>query len=153
MNDFAKSLLPSNCAANWEEVVPAVLGPRLGGRTQEVIRAVKSGNWRREGSQVTAGDVVLEEGEYQMRLVVSGDAASAPLPGGDGVVVLDIDLTPELEAEGTTRDVIRLVQQARRDAGFDVSDRIVLSLGVPTSVRRALQANDDMLRSEPLAVD
>jgi isoleucyl-tRNA synthetase len=143
----------ASVASNDLQVVPAVLGPRLGGRTQEVIKAVKSGNWCREGDTVVAGDVVLEPGEYQLKLVVAGDAASASLPGGDGVVVLDTTVTPELEAEGTTRDVMRLVQQARRDAGLAVSDRIVLTLGVPQSVRRALQANEAMLAAETLAVD
>jgi isoleucyl-tRNA synthetase len=143
----------ASVASNDLQVVPAVLGPRLGGRTQEVIKAVKSGNWRREGDTVVAGDVVLEPGEYQLKLVVAGDAASASLPDGDGVVVLDTEVTPELEAEGTTRDVMRLVQQARRDAGLAVSDRIVLTLGVPQSVRRALQANEAMLAAETLAVE
>jgi isoleucyl-tRNA synthetase len=143
----------ASVASNDLQVVPAVLGPRLGGRTQEVIKAVKSGNWRRDGDTVVAGDVVLEPGEYQLKLVVAGDAASASLPDGDGVVVLDTTVTPELEAEGTTRDVMRLVQQARRDAGLAVSDRIVLTLGVPQSVRRALQANEAMLAAETLAVD
>ena len=56
-----------------------------------------------------------------------------------GVVVLDTDVTPELAAEGAARDLIRLVQQARRDAGLHVSDRITLTAAAcPTSVRRQL---------------
>jgi isoleucyl-tRNA synthetase len=140
-------------ASSELQVVPAALGPRLGGRTQEVIKAVKAGAWRRDGDTVIAGDVVLQPGEFHLKLVVAGDAASASLPDGDGVVVLDTTVTPELEAEGTTRDVVRLVQQARRDAGLAVSDRIVLSLGVPQSVKRAVQANEAMLAAETLAVE
>ena len=45
-----------------------------------------------------------------------------------GVVALDIEVTPELEVEGRARDLVRLIQQARRDAGLDVSDRIVLTV-------------------------
>ena len=48
------------------------------------------------------------------------------LPGG-GFVVLDTAVTPELAAEGLARDLVRAVQQARRDAGLDVSDRIAWS--------------------------
>jgi isoleucyl-tRNA synthetase len=134
------------------QVLPAALGPRLGRRTQEVIAAVKAGAWRREGDTVLAGDVELREGEYTLKLVVVADGASTALPDGSGVVVLDIDVTPELLAEGTTRDVIRIVQQTRRDAGLDVSDRIELTVGVPQSVRRAIQAFEPMLLAETLAV-
>ena len=69
------------------------------------------------------------EGEYELRLVAADAEHSAPLPGGEGVVVLDTAVTPELAAEGLARDVVRVVQQARRDADLDISDRIVV-LGV-----------------------
>jgi isoleucyl-tRNA synthetase len=120
------------------QVVPAVLGPRLGGQTQQVIRAVKSGDWQHDGDRVVAGGIELHDGEYTLRLRVAGEGASTTLADGSGLVLLDTEVTPELEAEGTARDLIRLVQQARRDAGLEVSDRIVLTLGVPESVRRRL---------------
>ena len=44
------------------------------------------------------------------------------------MIALDIEVTDELEREGTARDLVRLVQQARRDADLDVSDRIALSI-------------------------
>jgi isoleucyl-tRNA synthetase len=133
------------------QVVPATLGPRLGGQTQQVIKAVKSGDWQRTDAGVVAGGIELHEGEYSLKLVVVGDGASAPLSSGNGVVVLDTTVTPELEAEGVTRDLIRLVQQARRDAGLQVSDRIELTLGVPESVRRQVTAFQHLLTDATLA--
>ena len=44
-------------------------------------------------------------------------------------VMIDARITPELKAEGIARDVVRLVQDARKDAGLDVADRIELHLG------------------------
>jgi isoleucyl-tRNA synthetase len=133
------------------QVVPAALGPRLGGQTQQVIKAVKSGDWQRTDAGVVAGGFALQEGEYSLKLVVSGDGASAPLSTGSGVVVLDTAITPELEAEGVTRDLVRLVQQARRDAGLAVSDRIVLTLGLPESARRQVVAFQHLLMEATLA--
>jgi isoleucyl-tRNA synthetase len=133
------------------QVVPAALGPRLGGQTQQVIKAVKAGDWQRTDEGVVAGGFPLEEGEYSLKLVVSGEGASAPLSAGGGVVVLDTEITAELEAEGVTRDLVRLVQQARRDAGLAVSDRIVLTLGVPESVRRQVTAFQHLLVDATLA--
>jgi isoleucyl-tRNA synthetase len=135
------------------QVVPAALGPRLGGQTQQVIKAVKSGDWQRTAEGVTAGGFDLLEGEYSLRLVTKGDAASSPLSSGAGVVLLDTTVTAELEAEGITRDLIRLVQQARRDAGLAVSDRIVLTLGVPEAVRRRVTPFARLLTDATLTVD
>ncbi|MEU8611460.1 isoleucine--tRNA ligase, partial [Actinoplanes sp. NPDC048791] len=107
-------------------VVPRALGPRLGKQVQVVIKAVKAGDWELvDGAPVAAG-VTLQEGEYELKLVAADAENSAPLPAGRGVVLLDTEVTPELAAEGLARDLIRVVQQARRDADLDVSDRIAL---------------------------
>jgi isoleucyl-tRNA synthetase len=72
------------------------------------------------------------------------------LPGG-GFVVLDTALTPELEAEGVARDLVRAVQQARRDAGLDVSDRIVVDLSATASVADAARTHAALIKRETLA--
>ena len=133
------------------QVIPGALGPRLGGRTQEVIKAVKAGDWTHDGGVVVAGGIELVEGEYNLKMAAAEGSAGATLADGLGMVTLDIDVTPELAAEGTARDLIRLVQQARRDAGLDVSDRIELGLGVSESARRRLAAFIDMIATETLA--
>jgi isoleucyl-tRNA synthetase len=135
------------------QVVPAVLGPRLGADTQTVIRAVKTGDWTREGGVVVAGGIPLQDGEYTLALEVADDDASALLGQGDGVVVLDTAVTPELEAEGLARDLVRAVQQARRDAGLAVSDRIRLTLDVPEELRVRLAPFEGYVAAETLAVD
>ena len=106
-------------------------GPRLGKAVQQIIHAAKEGNWSEENGVVIAGGVALEPGEYDLTLEASegenNSRALSLLPGG-GFVLLDTVTTPELEAEGLARDVIRAVQDTRKAAGFDVSDRIVLNL-------------------------
>jgi isoleucyl-tRNA synthetase len=134
-------------------VTPAALGPRLGPDTQKVIRAVKQGDWSITDGNVVAGGVNLQEGEYSLMLVAtgSGDRASAALADGSGIVVLDLAVDDDLQREGVARDVIRLVQQARRDAGLHVSDRIRLTLGVPDELAVAVRAHEQMVMSETLA--
>ncbi|HEY1624989.1 MAG TPA: isoleucine--tRNA ligase [Streptosporangiaceae bacterium] len=136
-------------------VNPRVLGPRLGGKVQDVIRAVKAGDWTSGPDDVvTAAGVELQPGEYELRLSVADAAgATAALPGGVGLVALDTVLTPSLEAEGTARDVVRAVQQARRDAGLDVSDRISVVIGADAATLRAVSAHADFVKAETLAVD
>jgi len=132
-------------------VVPRVLGPRVGKQVQQVIKAVKAGDWELvDGAPVAAG-VTLAEGEYELRLVASDVENSAPLPAGAGVVVLDTAVTPELAAEGLARDVIRVVQQARRDADLDVSDRITLTVAASPAVEAAVDAHRSFVAEETLA--
>ncbi|MDQ4213048.1 isoleucine--tRNA ligase [Microbacterium capsulatum] len=105
-------------------------GPRLGKEVQRVIRAAKDGFWTEEGGIVTADGIALEPHEYELALETTGrpdGEALAVVPSG-GFVLLDTATTPELEAEGLARDVIRAVQDTRKNAGFDVSDRIRLQL-------------------------
>lgn len=73
------------------------------------------------------------------------------LPSG-GFVVLDTEVSPELAAEGLARDVVRAVQQARRDAGLDISDRISLTVTGDDEVWGATVAHQDLIMRETLAV-
>ena len=70
-------------------LVPRALGPRLGGAVQQVIKAVKAGDWSVADGVVVAGGVELQDGEYELKLVAADPEQSASLPGGEGVVVLD----------------------------------------------------------------
>jgi len=132
-------------------VNPRRLGPRLGGDVQRVIRATKSGDWSVDDERVIAGGVALDDGEYELKLVPAEPDRSAPLPGNVGVVVLDTEVTPEFEAEGLARDVIRVIQQARRDAGLEVSDRIVATLDGSDTVTDAVRAHEAFVAGEVLA--
>ena len=133
------------------QVVPATIGPRLGRHTQDVIRAVKAGEWSLDGDEVVVGGHRLEPGEYTLTMVADDDAASTTLGGGTGVIVLDVDVTPELEQEGRARDLIRLVQQARRDADLAVTDRIRLRVVADPVWIDAVRAHQDMIATETLA--
>jgi isoleucyl-tRNA synthetase len=131
-----------------------VCGPRLGGDVQKVIRAVKSGDWEQAADgTVTAAGIELLDGEYSERLVPGAELeqnwAVSALPGG--LVVLDTEVTPELATEGLAKDVVRLVQQARREAGLDVSDRITLSLDGASGPLDAVRAHQEFLAGEVLA--
>jgi isoleucyl-tRNA synthetase len=129
-------------------------GPRLGKDVQRVIKAVKAGQWMTSASgAVVADGIELQEGEYERRLVSKDQGAAAELPGSSGIVVLDTAVTPELEAEGIARDLVRVIQQARRDVGLSVSDRIRLTIDAPDSVTEAARTHETLIRSETLALD
>ncbi len=132
-------------------VNPRVLGPRVGAKVQEVIKAVKAGNVTRSGDSVIAAGVELEAGEYDVRLVAADPESTAALPGNTGLVALDTVVTPDLAAEGTARDVVRIVQQARRDAKLVVTDRIRLTIGADGPVADAVRKHMGFIAGETLA--
>ncbi|HEX5524408.1 MAG TPA: isoleucine--tRNA ligase, partial [Pedococcus sp.] len=131
-------------------------GPRLGRDVQQAIKGSKAGDWSvAEDGTVTAGGLALQEGEYTLETVVDdsvagGARATAMLPSG-GFVVLDTEVTLELAQEGLARDIVRAVQQARRDAGLDVSDRISLTVTGGQLVWEATVAHQALIVEETLA--
>ncbi|MET0663032.1 MAG: isoleucine--tRNA ligase [Ilumatobacteraceae bacterium] len=135
------------------QLVPATLGPRLGKDVQTVIKAHKAGDWTNVDGVVTVGGQVLVDGEYRLELVAADDRASAGLANRPGVIALDIEVTDELEREGTARDLIRLVQQARRDADLAVSDRVALSITGGQRWIDAASAHRTMVMDETLALE
>ncbi|MFJ6547636.1 isoleucine--tRNA ligase [Microbacterium sp. NPDC091676] len=129
-------------------------GPRLGKDVQKAIQAARSGDWSETDGVVTAGGIALEPAEYDLVLETTGrpeGEALAIVPSG-GFVLLDTDTTPELEAEGIARDAIRVVQEARKNAGLEVSDRIVLALNAAPAEAAALETHADLIAAETLAV-
>ncbi|WP_194419839.1 isoleucine--tRNA ligase [Microbacterium abyssi] len=129
-------------------------GPRLGKQVQHVIAGARAGVWEEQNGVVVVDGIALEPQEYELVLETAGrpeGEALAVVPGG-GFVLLDTQTTPELEAEGMARDAIRVVQEARKNAGLDVSDRIVLALNVSPENAEALQAHAELIAGETLAV-
>ncbi len=130
-----------------------VLGPRLGRSVQEVIQAAKAGDWtQQDDGTVTVAGQVLAEGEFELALEPREGAAATPLRGNDAVVELDVTLTPELEAEGAARDVVRLIQQARKDAALSVTDRVAVTLVLGPEAAAAVEAHRDWVAEQVLAV-
>jgi isoleucyl-tRNA synthetase len=129
-----------------------VAGPRLGKDVQKVIKAVKTGNYTvADDGTVTADGIELIDGEFSRKLVAVDPENTAEIPGGDGLVVLDTTVTPELEAEGWAADRVRGVQDARKASGFDVSDRIALTLSVPEEKKAWADEHTETIAGEVLA--
>ncbi|MEY2675411.1 MAG: hypothetical protein RL102_677, partial [Actinomycetota bacterium] len=136
-------------------------GPRIGKSVQEAIQAAKAGDWSDVDGKVVAGGIELVEGEYTLDLVANFADGAEDKPSTDligilpsgGFLILDSAVTPELAAEGLARDVIRGVQQARKDADFDVSDRISLKLTASADVLEAIATHAELVKSETLSLE
>jgi isoleucyl-tRNA synthetase len=150
--EYEESSLESYGITRKLTVNARAAGPRIGKQVQTVIQAAKAGNWSVEGDGVVVGDVPLVEGEFELELRAADEStAIAFLPAG-GFVLLDTEATPELLAEGLARDVIRAVQDTRKSAGLEVSDRISLEIRSGSeSDSSALSAFSETIAAETLA--
>jgi isoleucyl-tRNA synthetase len=119
-----------------------------------VFAAARSGDFERHGDgTVGVAGHVLSPDEFELVLESPEGVTAAALDSGDAVVVLDTDVTPALAEEGLARDVVRHVQQARRDAGLVVTDRIRLRLDGDPGVLDAVRAHEAHVAGQVLAVE
>ena len=129
-----------------------VLGPRLGGTVQQVIKAAKAGEWtRNDDGTVTVAGETLAEGEFELALEPREGAAAAPLRDHTAVVELDVEVTDDLRAEGMARDVVRAIQQARKDADLVVTDRIEVTLGDGGGLAEPIEPHREWIMEQVLA--
>jgi isoleucyl-tRNA synthetase len=138
------------------------LGPHIGKRVQEVIRNAKQGNWKVVDSVVIVGlsdgPIKLDEDEYTLTTTINSadqgdEIASGILHQGEGgFVVLSLALDQALINEGIARDIIRAVQEARKNAELDVADRINLKLKLNQVQFVAATEFKDLICTETLAI-
>jgi len=126
-----------------------VLGPRLGKELRAVQQALQAGEFEELGDgRFRVAGHELEPDDVLVERLGSGGSAVA---SADGVTVaLDTMLDDELVLEGRVRDLIRQVNTLRKESGFHVTDRIVLTL--PESDEPLLRW-EDRIKSEVLAVE
>jgi isoleucyl-tRNA synthetase len=135
------------------------VGRRLGKRVQAVAQAVAAADPAELVAAYRAGTATVEVDGERLPLA-DGDLIVTETPregwtvasGGGLTVALDLTLTPELERAGLAREVIRLVQEARKNSGLAVSDRIELWWTADGAVAEALREHADGLAAEVLAV-
>jgi isoleucyl-tRNA synthetase len=137
------------------------LGPRLGAAVKDVASALDADDGAL-AARLAAGEPIDLAGASGERWRVEPADVSVTWQSragwgsaseGDVTIALELELTPELRREGLAREVVRLVQDARRAAGLDVSDRIVLGLEAEGELAPAIAEFGGFIAGETLASD
>jgi len=99
-------------------------------RVPEIIKSVKSGQYELKDDKVVLKiNGIAEDFDSEIILVTYQSKENMPVAGDRGTVVsLDLTITEELRSEGLSRDIVRHVQEARKQMGCDIIDRIVISI-------------------------
>jgi isoleucyl-tRNA synthetase len=146
--EFAQEL--TEAVRQRVEPNPKLLGPKYGKEYPRIRQALQAGEFsvRADGGVDVASVTLLPE-EVTVSLEPAPGYAAAADRGV--LVVLDTTLTPELMAEGRAREVVRLIQDVRKRAGFDVSDRIEVRYEAADGVATVFDQHGEYISRETLA--
>ncbi|MCH5373087.1 MAG: DUF5915 domain-containing protein, partial [Planctomycetes bacterium] len=140
------------------------LGPRVGKLMPQVKQALSNtdggrllAELNRHGKvalDIAGRSIELDTEDIQVRLQAKEGWAAAQGDGDNCVVVLNTELTPQLVREGLVRDLVRLVNERRKELECDFTDRIRLGIITESEeLRTALAENEEYVKGETLAVE
>jgi isoleucyl-tRNA synthetase len=136
-----------------------LLGPRFGAQFPKVRAALAEADAAQVAASVNSGLPVQIEVEGQAvelapeEILVQTQPIEGLAVAADKVITVAVDanLTPELRAEGLAREIVRRVQAMRKDAGFNIEDRITTYYQTGDELSRVMEVWSDYIRAETLS--
>lgn len=132
------------------------IGAKYGSRVKEINACLKNSDWQQlANGEVEIAGINLKEGEFDLKLeIINCDEklGIVALSSNDFLVMLELELTEELISEGIARDLVRSIQQNRKDAQLDISDEIILQIfSQNIALNKAVQRFKDYITEQVLA--
>jgi isoleucyl-tRNA synthetase len=138
-------------------VDPRKIGPRFGAETQQILVLSKKGDFAIQAD----GSVNLPK-TGKPKWTLKPEEVLVGYKGKEGVDVesenhilvgLDTTITKELEQEGIVREIVRFLQELRKKAGYEISDRIYVYVSAPKEIQDAVTSFADFIKKETLAIE
>tara|TARA_B100001142_G_scaffold323448_1_gene373522 strand:- start:845 stop:3595 length:2751 start_codon:yes stop_codon:yes gene_type:complete len=128
------------------------MGPKLGKNTKKYMEAANNFNWQmNEDKTINILDMVLQEDEYILEKESNPGTETREINDGKIVVSLNIDIDDELRVEGVARDILRAVQNKRKDENLDISDKIIINITGEKIVKEAVSKFGNYITTNSLA--
>ncbi len=104
----------------------SIIGKRIPESIKNIIPRAKSGDWELKNGVLYVREIQLESNEYTLKLEPKESDLNncASIDSNDGLVILDLEIDEKLKLEGIARDIVRFIQQTRKNLGFEVTDKI-----------------------------
>jgi len=128
------------------------LGPKLGKNMQQVVQQIKAGNYEMLADQkLQVSNITLEPSDYEIEYKMP----EGTMQTDDGKIMVAIDMTEteDFKKEGIVRDLVRYIQLLRKEADFNVSDRIYTFIETSGLVDEAINEFKDYIMRETLTVE
>ncbi|GAB1330193.1 isoleucine--tRNA ligase [Streptomyces sennicomposti] len=156
LSEVGGSLVDTTAKANFR-----ALGKRFGKRVQDVAKAIAAADAAalslalREGTaSVEVGGETVDLAPDEVIITETPREGWSVASESGATVALDLEITEELRQAGLARDAIRLIQEARKNSGLDVADRIALRwTSTDPAVIAALSEHAGLIADEVLATD
>ena len=148
---FIKNI--SDVADSFVYLITPKIGARLGGALKDIIPMVKRGEYKIENDNLIVGGYKLNIDEFENRLTMKEGITGATLPDNTAVVILNTDVNSELFAEGLVNDPLRFIQDSRKAANLDVSDRIKLTYIADSALHNAIEAHKKRIMHDALITE
>ena len=146
---FSLNPLPKQLGQKYGSRFPAVRQALLNLEPEAAARALLEG----KPIEVTADGEVLEILPDEVEVRVQAKSGYAVAADGAYLAALVTDLTPELVQEGLAREFVRRVQDLRKTAELDISDRIILYVAATDNLKAAIQVFKPYIQGETLATE
>ena len=143
---------PSQLGETHLKLNAKVLGPKFGKDFQRILKASRGQNFRLLGQEVEIEGEILKPDEFELtyRAQEGHDCAS----DRDILVSLDLTISEELKLEGHAREIIRHLQTLRKEANFELSERIhSYVISDDEEIRLAVKKHHDLIAQETLSVE
>tara|TARA_Y100000768_G_scaffold369401_1_gene334270 strand:+ start:6895 stop:10038 length:3144 start_codon:yes stop_codon:yes gene_type:complete len=128
------------------------MGPKLGKNTKKYMEAANNFNWQmNEDKTINILDMVLQEDEYILEKESNPGTETREINDGKIIVSLNIDIDDELRVEGVARDILRAVQNKRKDENLDISDKIIINITGEKIVKEAVSKFGNYITTNSLA--
>jgi isoleucyl-tRNA synthetase len=112
-----------------------LLGKRFGSKVPKLLKAAKEGDWQKlKNNKIEILSEILEEDEYTLKISDKLSQNSALLINNEALLELDFEMTDSLKLEGIARDLIRFIQQDRKESSFEVSDYIHVDFSIKSEI-------------------
>jgi isoleucyl-tRNA synthetase len=136
------------------------LGPKFGQLFPKVRAALTAADPQAAVHSLRSGQNLVLSVDGQTVELTPADVIITPQPRpgfavkaeGEYVVALDTAVTPELRAEGWAREMVRRVQDLRKSAGFEISDRVTTYYTATPNLAEAITTHGDYLKGETLSL-
>lgn len=150
--DTLSGLLRWNVVPNFR-----LLGPRLGPKVNEVKAALATADGSELQSRLEADGFIIVAGERldagEVEVRAERHESLALVEDGGWAVALDLELDDDLRSEGTARELVRALNDARKSAGFAIADRVVVTLDAGDALQAVVESHRTTIAAEVLATD